>query len=192
MRKALLLVFPGFSEFEITVATAVLRAGVRVETVALEAAPVAGEAGLRVVPDRTVDACDPADYEALLVPGSEDFSSIMDLQAIHNLIRAMDARGRLVAAICGGPLLLAKAGILSNRQYTVGLYRRYRDLLGCFDEALFTYAPLVEAGNVLTAQGFAFVEFGLRIGERLGAMRDPDAVRAYYRGQGDLRWDESE
>jgi 4-methyl-5(b-hydroxyethyl)-thiazole monophosphate biosynthesis len=189
MPKALLLVFPGFSEFEVTVATAVLRARCRVETVALEAAPVAGEAGWRVVPDLTVEACDPADYEALLVPGSEDFSAIMDLPAIHNLIRAMDQRGRLVAAICGGPLLLAKAGILTDRPYTVGLYRRFRDLLDCFNEALFEYAPLVEAGNVLTAQGYAFVEFGLRIGERLGAVGDPEAVRAYYRGQGDLRWD---
>ncbi len=42
---------------------------------------------------------------------------------------------------------------------------------------------------MVTAQGFAFVEFGLRIGERLGVMDDPEAVRAYYRGQGDLRWE---
>jgi putative intracellular protease/amidase len=189
VNKALLLVFPGFSEFEITVATAILRARFRVETVAPVATPVHGEAGLRVLPDVTVDAVDLSDYEALLIPGSEDFSTIMDLQPLHNLIRTMDENGRLVAAICGGPLLLAKAGILADRPYTVGLYRRYRDLLGCFNEDMFQYAPLVESGNVLTAQGFAFVEFGLRIGERLGAMRDPEAVRAYYSGQGDLRWE---
>jgi hypothetical protein len=69
------------------------------------------------------------------------------------------------------------------------LYRRFRDFLGCFNEATFRYEPLVEAENILTAQGFAFVEFGLRIGERLNAIHDNEAVQAYYRGQGDIRWE---
>lgn len=190
MPKVLLLVFPGFSEFEIAVAMAIIRGRFQVDSVGLSAAPVVSEAGLRVIPHASVSDIDAASYEALIIPGAEDLSPVLDVSSIQQLIRTLHDRGTLVAAICGGPILLAKAGILAGRPYTVGLYRQFRDFLGCFDEAWFRYQPMVESDNVLTAQGFAFVEFGLRIGERLGAMRNPDAVRAYYRGQGDINWED--
>ena len=189
MPKVLLLVFPGFSEFEITVAVAVLRSRFCIDTLALDDAPVVSEAGLQVMPNVTVGSVKPAEYEALIIPGGEDMSPVMDAAPVHELVRSMHGEGKLLAAICAGGLVLAKAGVLHGHPYTVSLYRRFRDLQGCFEEAWFRYEPVVEADNVLTAQGFAFVDFGLRIGERLGAMRDPAAVQAYYRGQGDIHWE---
>jgi protein deglycase len=187
--KVLLLIFPGFSEFEITVATAVLQSRYEIVTVALRTAPVISETGLQVIPHLTVEQIDPAEYAALIVPGAVDMSPVMDAAPVLDLVRAMDRREKLLAAICAGGIVLAKAGALAGRPYTVTLYRRFREMLGCFDEAHFRYEPLVESGHVLTAQGFAFVDFGLRIGERLDALRDPAAVRAFYRGEGDIRWE---
>lgn len=60
------------------------------------------------------------------------------------------------------------------------------------EETGFRQQALVEDKNVITAQGYAFVEFGLRIGKRLNAIKDEDAVAAYYRGQRDIRWAEHE
>ncbi|HEY1016298.1 MAG TPA: hypothetical protein VGE07_26545 [Herpetosiphonaceae bacterium] len=94
------------------------------------------------------------------------------------------------AAIYAGTILLAKAGALAGRPYTTSLYRRFRDMLGCFDEDGFRMAPLVESGHVITAQGSFFADFGLRLAERLGAMRDAEAVAAYYGGRGDIRWED--
>ena len=43
------------------------------------------------------------------------------------------------------------------------MYRQYHDHLGCFEEAGFRQQALVEEENILTAQGYALVEFGLHI-----------------------------
>jgi 4-methyl-5(b-hydroxyethyl)-thiazole monophosphate biosynthesis len=114
----------------------------------------------------------------------------MDDERVLCLVRAMDERGAIVAAICAGTILAAKAGVVGARPYTTSLYRRFRDHLGCFDETGFRREPVVHAGNLVTAQGFAFAEFGLCLGEALGAIHDQAAVVAYYSGQGDLRWEE--
>lgn len=190
MSKVLFLVFPGFSEFEITVAMALLRHRVQIDTMSLDGAAVVSEAGLQVMPSTSVSAVAPGDYEALILPGGENLSTVMDEQRILDLIRVMDSGHRVIASICAGGILLAKAGVLVGRPYTVSLSRRFRDQLGCFDERTFRNEPVVESGNLITAQGFAFVEFGLRLADRLGAITDREAVQAYYRGIGDIRWED--
>jgi len=190
MPKVALLIFPGFSEFEISVATAVLRSSYQLVTLAGEMTPILSEAGLQMMPHASLDAVNAADYEALIIPGAGDMQPVMDAAPVHRLVQKMDSQGKLLAAICAGGIVLARAGVLKARPYTVSLYRHFRDFLGCFNEERFRYEPLVEAENLLTAQGFAFVEFGLRIGERLNAIRDLEGVRAYYRGQGDLSWED--
>jgi putative intracellular protease/amidase len=187
--NVLLLVFPGFSEFEITVAMAVLRGGFTIHTTALDDTAVVSEAGLTVMPHLSVSQVHAADYGALIIPGGQDLSLVWDDECVLDLVRAIHAGGKLLASICAGGVLLAKAGVLVGRPYTVSLYRRFRDTLGCFDEHHFRYEPVIESGNLITAQGFAFVEFGLRLGERLRAMKDPEGVRAYYQGLGDIRWE---
>jgi 4-methyl-5(b-hydroxyethyl)-thiazole monophosphate biosynthesis len=185
--KLALLVFPGFSEFELSVAASIVARHGTVEALGLDADPVVSEAGLRVVPDRLLAGVGPGEYDALLIPGGTDLSAVMDHSDVHRLLQAMDRREKLLGAICAGPIVLAKAGVLANRAFTTSLYREHRDAVGGFDEANFRSDLVVEDGHILTAHGSAFVEFGLRVAERLGAMTDAEAVRAYYRGLGDLR-----
>lgn len=192
MDKVALLIFPTFSEFEITVATAVLRHAYEIISVSLSDSPITSEAGLIFQPHQTINDLVLEDYQALLIPGASDASSIMDEPSVHDLVRQMDQQKKLIAAICAGPIILAKAGVLENRPYTTSLYRQYRDFLGCFDESWFRQEALVESGHILTAQGYAFVEFGLRVGKILNASKDEEAVSAYYRGQGDIRRKEYE
>jgi protein deglycase len=187
MQKVAVLLFPSFSEFEIGVAVSILSGRYTIETVAQSAAPVRSEAGLRLHPDVPLTAADPAHYEASLVPGGSDLRGAMEDPAVSAFLRGCGARGMLIGAICAGPMLLARAGLLDGRKYTTSLCREHRDALGCFDEAGFEAAPIVESGPIVTAQGWAYVEFAIHLAERLEAMQDADAVRAYYRGQGELR-----
>lgn len=189
MRKTLVLVFPGFSEFEITVAMAVLRQRAPAEMVSLDGDVVVSEAGLRVAPTRSIAQVPPEDYAGIILPGGEDLRPVMDDDRVLDLVRAFDVAGKPVAAICAGTIVAATAGLLEGRPYTTSLYRRFRDTLGCFLEEWFRRKPLVQAGNLITAQGFAFVEFGLCVGRALDAIGDLPAVAAYYRGQGDLYHD---
>ncbi len=78
--------------------------------------------------------------------------------------------------------MLARTGLLRDRPYTVGFTRDQQRFLGCFAEEGYRPDAVVEDGWVVTAQGQAFVEFGLRVGERLGVVKNP-AVRAFYTGQ---------
>lgn len=192
MSNIALLIFPTFSDFEITVATAILHHNHRVVTFALDDNLIVSEAGLQYQPHLTIEHLVPDEHKALIIPGATDMTSVMDAPTVHSLIQVMDQQRKLIAAICGGPIVLAKAGILVNRLYTVSLYRQHRDHLGCFDETGFRQEAIVASDHILTAHGYAFVEFGLQIGKRLNAIKDEEAVTAYYHGQGDIRWEENE
>jgi putative intracellular protease/amidase len=188
----MVLIYPEFTEFEIAVATTLLSRRYTLQYVAPTLAPVRSEGGLKVLPDLTLEQVVPEQAAALIVAAALDMQSALENAVILDLIRAMDHAGKLVAAICGAPMLLAKAGVLRNRLYTVSLYRRFRDHLGCFPEATFRNQPLIETENLITAQGFAYAAFGLRLAQRLGAVQDLPAATAYYLGQGDLHWDQEE
>lgn len=185
MRKTLVLIFPGFSEFEIAVAMAIVRQRAPAETVSLDGGVVVSEAGLHVAPTQSIARVAVADYAGIILPGGEDLRPV-DEDRVLDLVRSFDVAGKPVAAICAGTIVAARAGLLAGRPYTTSLYRRFRDTLGCFPEEWLRREPLVQAGNLITAQGFAFVEFGLCVGHALDAISDPPAVAAYYRGHGDL------
>ncbi len=182
--KVGLLLFPGFSEFEVTVAISLLRASHELVTLALEAAPMTSEAGLVCQPQRVLAEVNPNDLEALIIPGG-DMVELKDADVLSSFVRRLDERGVLLAAICSGGYVLARAGILSNRPYTVTFTQEQRTFLGCFDEQGFRYEPVITDGNVITAQGHAFVAFGLSVARQLRGELSEEA-RVFYEGRANI------
>ena len=182
MSKAALLIFPTFSEFEVSVAISLLRSSHDLFTIALDGETVTSEAGLRVAPHLSIGQADPDDYDALLIPGG-DMVHLKDAESVFEFVKRMAERRKLLAAICSGPYVLARAGVLSSQPYTVSLTNEQRDFLGCFDEDLYQYEDVVEAGTILTAQGHAYVEFGLRVAQNLCPDLSAEA-RRFYSGLG--------
>lgn len=176
-----LLLFPGFSEFEVAVATSLLRDPHELVTLALTEESVTSEAGPTFLPHRTLEDVDPAELDALLIPGG-DMVHLEDAEPLFSLVRALSERGALLAAICSGPYVLARAGVLTGRPYTVTFTREQRDFLGCFDETGFRYEPVIQDGNVITAQGHAFVAFGLAVARHLYGDLSED-THAFYEGR---------
>ena len=69
--------------------------------------------------ERTVTQADPADYDALVLPGgvaNPDFLR-MDADAVR-FVRAFFEAGKPVAAICHGPWTLVEAGVVDGRTLT--------------------------------------------------------------------------
>jgi putative intracellular protease/amidase len=97
VRKTLLLVFPGFSEFEITVAMAIVRRSAPIETVSLDGEVVVSEAGLHVAPTRSITHVAPEDYAGVILPGGEDLRLVMDDSRVLDLVRGFDAAGKPIA-----------------------------------------------------------------------------------------------
>jgi 4-methyl-5(b-hydroxyethyl)-thiazole monophosphate biosynthesis len=153
----------GFEEIEAFVPLSVLRgAGVQVDTVGLAGSVASGSHGTKVSTDRRLAEVRVDDYDGIVLPGGgRGCANLERSKAVMDIIAGMNERGKLVAAICAAPLLLAKAGVLDNRKATVypGMEREL------------PYprpGRVVVDGNVVTSQGpGTAVDFALEIVKQL-------------------------
>ncbi|NLA99728.1 MAG: DJ-1/PfpI/YhbO family deglycase/protease [Methanomicrobiales archaeon] len=68
----------------------------------------------------TLDEADSSDYDGIVVVGgSGSQDHLWDSERLQNLVRSFFEEGKVVAAICLAPVVLARAGILVGRQATV-------------------------------------------------------------------------
>jgi protein deglycase len=104
----------GFEETEAVAVIDVLRrAELRVSVVALGDRRVAGSHGIVLEADATWDAAELASVTAVALPGGMPGTrGLAADERLLELIRRLDAEGRLVAAVCAAPLVLAAAGVL--------------------------------------------------------------------------------
>ncbi|TCP28867.1 DJ-1/PfpI family protein [Scopulibacillus darangshiensis] len=115
--KALFFLYEGYVEWEISSLSYILNAcGAKINTAALTD-EVTHQGRFKVKVDLNIEACDPADYDILIIPGGEPASLVKD-DSLLNLIRQFDEQGKLIAAICGGTTFLAAAGVLRERTYS--------------------------------------------------------------------------
>ncbi|MFH1623197.1 MAG: DJ-1 family glyoxalase III [Candidatus Aenigmatarchaeota archaeon] len=165
----------GFEEIEAFVPLSVLRgAGVQVDIVGLAGSIATGGHNTRVATDRRLADVRPDDYDGIIIPGgSRGCANLERSKAAMDLISDMDEKGKLVAAICAAPALLAKAGVLRNRKATVypGMEREL------------PYprpGSVVVDGNVITSQGpGTAMEFALEI---LKHVLGPEAAKKHRKG----------
>ncbi|SFI37832.1 protease I [Paenibacillus sp. UNC496MF] len=66
----------------------------------------------------SVDEANPDDYEALVIPGGKSPEHLIGSERAIDFVRGMDKRHKTIAAICHGPLLLEKAGLIRGRNLT--------------------------------------------------------------------------
>ncbi|WP_227396240.1 DJ-1/PfpI family protein [Jeotgalibacillus aurantiacus] len=180
MRKMLLFLFEGYCEFEVTVAISMIRNEVEVVTVASDRLPIRSEAGLVTIPDLSLNEVAHREYEGIIIPGG-DLKPVVDMQSIYDLTADLYTNNKIVASICSGVYIPAKAGVLKGQTYTVTLSGEQRDFLGSFEETGFVYEPVVQTGNLLTAQGHAYAEFAVTLAEMLGVSSENKA--AFYSGK---------
>ncbi|WP_246403651.1 DJ-1/PfpI family protein [Halobellus ruber] len=66
----------------------------------------------------TFDAVDPADYDALVVPGGRAPEYLRTYDAVLDTVRHFFEAEKPVAALCHGPQILAAAGVLDGYEMT--------------------------------------------------------------------------
>ncbi|MGE7997423.1 DJ-1/PfpI family protein [Lysinibacillus sp. NPDC093190] len=71
----------------------------------------------------------------------------------------------MIASISSSPSLLAKAGVLKTKKYTVGLPQEGIRKLDFFDLNYFSEDLVVQDGNIITARGRGFIQFGITVGK---------------------------
>ncbi|MGK2910000.1 MAG: type 1 glutamine amidotransferase domain-containing protein [Sphingobium sp.] len=122
--RVLILATDGFEQSELfEPRTQLLEAGAKVSLASPKHDPIQGmnhdEKGDTIQPDLTLDDVDPSDYDVLLLPGgvANPDSLRMEEKAIDIIESFMDD-GKIVAAICHAPWLLAEADVIDGRTVT--------------------------------------------------------------------------
>ncbi|KKP36958.1 MAG: ThiJ/PfpI domain-containing protein, protease I [Candidatus Peregrinibacteria bacterium GW2011_GWF2_33_10] len=98
--------------------TALERAGHEVFT-ASTAFDVMGKLGGKAKVDLLIDQVREVDYEAIAFIGGPGSYSLFDNEICHKLAKQfVVSKGKIVAAICAAPSILANAGLLKNQKAT--------------------------------------------------------------------------
>jgi len=154
MAKVLMIVAQnGFRDEELLVPKEILeRAGHKVMIASLTRAKAIGSRGATVQPDMAVYEANPDFFEAVVIVGGPGSPALAEDATVTSLVRKADEKGKIVAAICLGPMTLAKAGVISGRNVTVYPDRKAIMLMR-ENAARYTNQGLVVDGNIVTADG---------------------------------------
>jgi transcriptional regulator GlxA family with amidase domain len=143
------------------------------DTFGLTPNPIQSEEGLRVVPDYTLDQLEIEQYDGLLLPGTLDVEPLATILGYAAFVRRFDRPDINIAAISSGSVLLARAGLLRSRRFMTGVPKEHLAELGFEPDNYVREGKILRSGNILTAQGHGFVNFGVEFGIMLGLSFSP-------------------
>lgn len=160
-REVYVLLADGFEESEAIVPTDyLLRAGITTKLVSTtNELTVAGSHDIKVIADQLLTDTDPNNALAVVIPGGlPGATSLRDNEKVIEFVKRVAANQHITAAICAGPIVLEKAGLLTDKNYS------------CFpgwDKEISSEnwaKGISRDGNVITAEGPAFAPyFGLAL-----------------------------
>lgn len=100
--------------------------------------------------DRTADQVKVDDYDAVFIPGGAwNPDNLRQDKDVIRFIQEFNKSGKLIAAICHGPVVLASADILKGKKLT-GYWNIQVDLKNAGGEVL--EQPVVTDGNLITSR----------------------------------------
>ena len=151
MKKTAILFAEGYEEVEaLTVVDLLRRAKIGCDIVAVkEVDEVTGSHGISVRADKTLSQLEVEQYDGLILPGGlRGVNNLAADERVLALLRDFAAAGKLTDAICAGPTVLAKAGLLEGRKACC--YPGMEDQL---TGAVASTESVVEDGSIITSRG---------------------------------------
>lgn len=178
MKKTAILFAPGYEEVEaLTVVDLLRRADITCDIVAIDGGKtVTGSHGITVGADKAFEEADFSAYDGVILPGG--LKGTQNLAAdgrVLSLLQEFAGAGKLTAAICAAPTVLAKAGVLEGK-HAVCYPGMEEQLTG----AVTGEGTVVTDGTVITSRGLGTaIPFGLALVEYLdSAVRATELAKA--------------
>ena len=167
MKRVYILLAPGFECVEAMAPIDVLfRAGVELVRVAVgESLDVKSSHGLVTLHcDANIRDVDFSDGAALILPGGNPgYINLRNSDAVCRVVREFYDSGRLVAAICGAPTVLAAADVARGSRLTC-----HSSVIAEMGDYRYVGDSVVEDGNLITAAGAGIsIDFALAVAARL-------------------------
>lgn len=174
MKKVLLFLAEDFEEIEaLTVVDVLRRAGVQCDMCALKGEYVKGSHGIEIKSDINLDNVEARIYDAIVLPGGPGTDNLKNNVRVLQLVKDFYMSGRLTAAICAAPTVLAEAGIVNGHNITS--YPGVKDYL---NNCIYKEDIIVIDHNLLTSRGPATaLPFSFAILEALGLEKDAEELK---------------
>ncbi|MEJ8302438.1 DJ-1/PfpI family protein [Saccharibacillus sacchari] len=162
--KTYILVYEGFSQFEVILAAHLMKRAGEIVTVGLSTEPIVAHEGFRILPHTTIERVEAFSVDLFVIPGG-DLSKITRRSELENLLKAVQSCGGKVGAISSGTLLLLDAGLASGRRFASS-----ESIENSATERI--DQPVVTDGDLVTAQSHGYVDFALELGRLNGIYKD--------------------
>lgn len=186
MKRAAILVAPGFEEGEtLTIADILRRAELTCDLVGFSDV-VEGGHGITVKCDKILSE-ETADYDMVILPGGYGGAeALRDSGLVMDILKKMDREKKFVCAMCAAPITLERAGLLAGRKYTA--YLGYDKKIA---EGVYLQDKVVVDGNLVTSRGPATAyAFAYKLVDLLGGDSLKVKRRMVYFNAFDVKEDE--
>ena len=170
MKKALCIIYPNFSLYEVVCLTSTLALsfGIEIDYVGSDRCIITSEDGLACQPTRTLDEVVIEDYSCVILPGMINIAPALHDEKLISFLRSLNQQEILIAAISSAPILLAKAGLLKDTKFTGGIWQNFFDYFEFLPRENFKAKAVLQDENIITAVGFAHQEFARKVLLSLG------------------------
>lgn len=162
MKKTAILFAHGYEEVEaLTVVDLLRRAKIGCEILSVaDSGQVTGSHGISIGADRNFSGTDFSQYDGVILPGGmPGTTNLAADERVLALLRNFAAAGKLTAAICAAPTVLAKAGLLEGKKAVC-----YPGMEEQLTGAKVSFDPVAVDGTVITSRGLGTaIPFALSI-----------------------------
>lgn len=167
---AMIIAFRDFRDEEYFIPKQVLEAaGAEITTCSSSLGKAIGKLGGEAEVNILIKDLKPADYDAILFIGEPGAANYISNSACHRIAREAVENNKVLGAICVGPAILAKAGVLEGKKATVWSSVMDKSTVKILEEsgAIYQSDSVVIDGRIVTANGPAaakeFAETIIRI-----------------------------
>ena len=153
--KILVFLANGCEDVEaITVIDYLRRADIDVTSVSIhDTNDIITKSNITLTADTNLNDIDPQEFDGLYIPGgTKGAEALRDDSRVIDIVKTFNDEEKLIAAICAGPIVLNKAGVLADKRAT-----SFPDLKDDIDNVL-EYVDdqmVVTDGNITTSRGAA-------------------------------------
>lgn len=171
MRIAIIIAFRNFRDEEYFIPKEVFEgAGAKITTFSTVVGTAIGVQGGEADVEKTLEEFNASDFDAVVFVGGAGARNLMDNTDAHRIAQQTVEAGKVLAAICIAPTILAKAGVLFGKKATVWSSSMDKSAVKILREegALYEEGPVVVDGKIVTANGPAAArEFAQKLLEAL-------------------------